>query len=146
VPLERRGFELLKQLDQVFGSVQHDGLIGSAPKRARRWQPQGCARTIDLERDARRAHDCYHILGPGAPHAAHARRDWVTQGESYLAGSDIDRRNAASEDGQYVTLGLRHSCPLPDHQPSGRLASWIDHGADHARLAGREHYLWPDER
>jgi hypothetical protein len=58
VPLERLGLELIEQVNQVFGSVQHDGLIGSAPKRARRWQPQWRARPIDAERDARRAHDC----------------------------------------------------------------------------------------
>jgi hypothetical protein len=58
VPLERLGLELLEQLDQVFGGVQHEGLRGSAPKRARWWQPQGCTRTIDSERDVCRAHDC----------------------------------------------------------------------------------------
>jgi hypothetical protein len=39
VPLERLGLELIEQLDQVFGSVLHNGLNGSAPERARRRQP-----------------------------------------------------------------------------------------------------------
>jgi hypothetical protein len=99
-----------------------------------------------VERNAAHAQGGYHIFGPDASCAVRSRCGWVSQGESYLLVGELHRRNTPSENGQDITLGRRLFGPVPDHQPSGRLASWIDESADQARIAGREHRLRRDKR